>query len=68
MANFADPRDMTKFNESHHEQEFRVFIVPSGIESILDQLRAKAGLRVIEETAPSSRPIEVDSPIRNRLL
>jgi hypothetical protein len=34
-------------------KQFRVFIVPSDIQSILDRLRSKVGLRVIEETAPS---------------
>ena len=49
-------------------KQFSVYIVPSDINLILDQLRSKVGLRVIEETAPSSKPIEVGSPLRKRSL
>ena len=49
----VDPRDMPKFvTKDTMCKQFRVFIVPSDIQSILDQLRSKVGLRVIEETAP----------------
>jgi hypothetical protein len=59
------PKCVTKDTMS---KQFRVFIVPSDIQSILDRLRSKVGLRVIEETAPSSKPIEVESPVRKRSL
>ena len=59
------PKFVTKDTMS---KQFRVFIVPSDIQSILDRLRSKVGLRVIEETAPSSKPIEVESPVSKRSL
>jgi hypothetical protein len=49
-------------------KQFRVFIVPSDIESILDRLRSTVGLRVIEETAPTFKPVEVESLVRKRSL
>jgi hypothetical protein len=49
-------------------KQFRVYIVPSDIESVLAELRAKVGLKIIEETSPSSTPIEVESPLRKRSL
>ena len=52
------PKDMSK--------QFRVYIVPSDIKSTLDHLRSKVGLRVLEETAPGPKPIEVESPVRRR--
>ena len=42
------PKDMSK--------QFRVYIVPSGIQSTLDHLRSKVGLRALEETAPGPKP------------
>lgn len=47
-------------------KQFRVYIVPSDIELILDHLRSKVGLRIIEEISSTSRPVEVESPLRNR--
>jgi hypothetical protein len=50
-------------------KQFRVYIVPSDVESLLAELRAKVGLKIIEETAaPSCTPIEVESPLRKRSL
>ena len=45
------PKFVTKATMS---KQFRVFIVPADIQSILDLLRSKVGLRVIEETAPTT--------------
>jgi hypothetical protein len=57
------PKFVTKGTMS---KQFRVFIVPADIQSILDLLRSEVGLRVIEERAPSSKPIEVESPVGKR--
>jgi hypothetical protein len=47
-------------------KQFRVYLVPSDIESTLDHLRSRVGLVVLEETAPGPKPIEVESPVRKR--
>jgi hypothetical protein len=57
------PKFVTKGTMS---KQFRVFIVPADIQSILDLLPSEVGLRVIEERAPSSKPIEVESPVGKR--
>lgn len=64
----ADLQGYATIRTDTMSRQFRVYIVPPDIQSILDQLRSKVGLRVIEETAPSSKPIEVDSPVRRRSL
>ena len=45
-------------------KQFRVYIVPSDIQSTLNHLRSKVGLKILEETAPGPKPIEVESPVR----
>jgi hypothetical protein len=66
QAYFWALRDMPKSVPKDMSKQFRVYIVPSDIQSTLDHLRSKVGLRVLEETAPGPKPIEVESPVRRR--
>jgi hypothetical protein len=66
LGAFLDLRNMPLSVPKVMSKQFRVYIVPSDIQSTLDHLRSKVGLRVLEETATGPKPIEVESPVRKR--
>src|ERR1700721_2317442 len=66
QACFWTLKDVPKSVPQDMSKQFRVYMVPSDIQSTLDHLRSNVGLTVLEETAPGPKPVEVESPVRRR--
>jgi hypothetical protein len=49
-------------------RQFRVYLTPLDINLLIGELRQRIGVRIIQDTAPSITPVELNSPIRNQSL
>jgi hypothetical protein len=47
-------------------RQFRVFLMPSDVESLFAELRAKCSLKLLLGHAPTSTPVEIASPIHSQ--
>jgi hypothetical protein len=45
-------------------RQFRFYLLPSDIERVVAELRARFGVKVIEADSPKISPVEIDSPVR----
>jgi hypothetical protein len=49
-------------------RQFRFFLLPSDIESLVAELRTRVGVRVIAKASPTAKIVEIDTPVQNRLI
>jgi hypothetical protein len=47
-------------------RQFRFYLLPSDIETLIAELRVRVGVKIIQTPSLSLNPIELDSPISNR--
>lgn len=46
-------------------KQFRFYLLPADIESLMDELRLRVGVKIIQEMSFTPRPVEMKSPLQN---
>lgn len=46
-------------------KQFQVYLLPSDIDLLIAELRRRVGVTILQEASGSSKPVELDSPLRN---